>query len=125
KMEILDEELLDRQEVANVYEAQFRAAGLLDQGLVLPEVGKEQTCAWAQYTVRVKRREAVRERLHEKGILTTVHYPVPINRQPAYATHSSLAIGDKVASEVLSLPMHPYLNGSDVAELVSGLAAAR
>ncbi|MDP1165359.1 DegT/DnrJ/EryC1/StrS family aminotransferase, partial [Klebsiella pneumoniae] len=69
---------------------------------------------FAQYTIRVEDRNAVQAKLRERGVPTVVHYPVPLNKQPAVKNDTVLlAIGDRVANEVLSLPMHPYLETVD------------
>lgn len=81
----------------------------------------------AQYTVRVQDRDAVAVRLKGAGIPTAVHYPIPLNRQPAY---ESLSLGgpsehaDAAASEVLSLPMHPYLDTVTQQRIVGALVDA-
>ncbi len=61
----------------------------------------------------------VQAKLQEQGIPTAVHYPIPLNKQPAVADSSaSLPIGDAVAEKVMSLPMHPYLTVHDVDAIV-------
>ena len=61
--------------------------------------------------MRVRDRDAVQAALREAGIPTAVHYPLPLNRQPAVAdAEAQLPEGDRAAEEVLSLPMHPYLD---------------
>ena len=49
--------------------------------------------------------------LKEQGIPTAVHYPIPLNKQPAVAdVNAVLLVGDAIAERVMSLPMHPYLS---------------
>jgi UDP-2-acetamido-2-deoxy-ribo-hexuluronate aminotransferase len=56
----------------------------------------------------------VQARLKAAGIPTAVHYPIPLNKQPAVADATvQLPRGDEVAEQVISLPMHPYLSQSD------------
>ena len=70
--------------------------------------------AWAQYTVRVDDRDAVQEKLKAAGVPTAVHYPIPLNKQPAVAdANAKLPHGDAAAARVMSLPMHPYLSKDD------------
>ncbi|MDC9823050.1 DegT/DnrJ/EryC1/StrS family aminotransferase [Devosia sp. ZB163] len=80
----------------------------------LPTVRRGNTCVWAQFTVRVADREAVVSALGAKGIPTAVHYPVPLHKQPAYASlcrmGSPLPQSELAAETVLSLPFHPYLS---------------
>lgn len=106
KLEILEEELALRQEVAGRYDALL--AGHPDcQG---PHVEPHNRSVYAQYTVCVPDRDALQGRLEAAGIPTAVHYPVPLNRQPAVADASrALPVGDALAGQVISIPMHPYL----------------
>lgn len=60
--------------------------------------------------MRVDDRDAVQERLKAAGVPTAVHYPIPLNKQPAVADAAAkLPHGDAAAARVMSLPMHPYL----------------
>lgn len=77
---------------------------------------------YAQYTIRVKNRESLQEKLKAAGIPTVVHYPIPLNQQPAVADAAAqLPVGDAVAQQVLSLPMHPYLSEPQITAIVGGL----
>ena len=83
------------------------------------------TSVYAQYTVLVPNREAVQAKLQEAGIPTAVHYPVPINEQPAYKARCSggaTPISDWMARHVMSLPMGPDLNSEDQKQVVAALA---
>ena len=94
----------------------------------LPVVRSENTCVWAQFTVRVQDRAGVVEALKAQGIPTAVHYPVPMHKQPAYAdrsrVHGSLANAERAAETVMSLPFHPYLSEQTQALVVKHLMAA-
>ena len=80
--------------------------------------------AWAQYTIRVDDREAVQAKLKEAGIPTAVHYPIPLNKQPAVADlEASLPVGDEMAGMVMSLPMHPYMIEEEQVKVVESLKA--
>lgn len=108
KLEIFDDELAARARVAQTYDA------LLGGALATPVLRPQHTSAWAQYTVRVERRDAVRKALTAAGIPVRVYYPVPLHRQPAYANDRiELPIAERVAAQVLSLPMHPYLERAE------------
>lgn len=81
--------------------------------------------AWAQYTVRVDDRDAVQEKLKAAGVPTAVHYPIPLNKQPAVAdADAKLPHGDAAAARVMSLPMHPYLTRDVQGEIVRALSNA-
>lgn len=112
KLAILDEEMLLRQQVALRYTKLLNEAGIH----TTPYLEPYNTSAWAQYTILVSNRETVQKKLSEAGIPTSVHYPLPLNKQPAVADNSaSLPVGDKVAEQVMSLPMSPGLDQTDQA----------
>lgn len=118
KLEIFPEELQQRQQVARWYSKAAAAAGI-----TVPYVQPHNVSAWAQYTVQVENRDAVQSKLKEQGIPTAVHYPLPLNKQPAVAdAKCSLPIGDDAAETVISLPMHPYLAENDIERVVVALA---
>jgi UDP-2-acetamido-2-deoxy-ribo-hexuluronate aminotransferase len=117
KLAILDDEIAARQTVAGRY-----SLGLSGSSVTCPTILQHNLCSWAQYTVRVARRDAVGEELKSLGIPTAVHYPLPLNRQPALADAScELPCGDRAAQEVLSLPMHPYLTDDEQCRVVEGI----
>jgi UDP-2-acetamido-2-deoxy-ribo-hexuluronate aminotransferase len=120
KLEIFPEELMLRQEVANRYNRL-----LVEAGLEGPSSVEGGTSAWAQYTMRVSSRDQVQSALHEEGIPTVVHYPRPLNDQPAVAdTSTALLHGQSAADQVLSIPMHPYLGEEEQRRVVDALALA-
>ena len=109
KLKIFPEEI----EARNLVAARYSAA--LADIAIAPRVGNESTSVWAQYTIRLKpgKRDAVAAALKAQGIPTAIYYTKPLHRQPAYR-HFPLAeggvpISDRLAGEVLSLPMHAYL----------------
>jgi UDP-2-acetamido-2-deoxy-ribo-hexuluronate aminotransferase len=68
----------------------------------------------------------VQAALQAAGIPTAVHYPLPLNRQPAVADPDALLPqGDKAADEVMSLPMHPYMSLADRDRILAALAAVQ
>lgn len=120
KLEILGEEIALRQQVASEYERLLGAAGIK----TMPYVEEHNVSAWAQYTIQVADRSALQARLKEAGIPTAIHYPAPLNKQPAVADKLvHLPVGDAVAESVISLPMHPYLAREAVAQVAEGLAS--
>lgn len=119
KLEILEDEILARQVVAANYNDLFQAAGITST----PFVEEHNRSAWAQYTIQVDNRAEVQEKLKAQGIPTAVHYPIPLNKQPAVAdAQSNLPIGDKIAERVMSLPMHPYMTLEEQQIIVEALA---
>lgn len=120
KLAILDEEIEARQRVADAY-----AGRLHNLPVGLPTVTPGSVSAWAQYTVRVTDRAKVQAALHEAGVPTAIHYPMPLNRQPASRDETAhLPVGDAAAAQVISLPMHPYLSEEDQSKVTDTLAAA-
>ena len=106
KLEVFAEEIALRQRVADLYGEALNNVGIDTTPLI--KDGCESV--FAQYTIRVQGREAIQEKLKAKGVPTAVHYPIPLNRQPAVADATvSLPVGDSIAEQVLSLPMHPYI----------------
>jgi dTDP-4-amino-4,6-dideoxygalactose transaminase len=83
---------------------------------VVPTVPKGRASVWAQYTIRISngRRDKVAAQLKAEGIPTAVYYPIPLHRQQAYKHYpvgeGGMAVSDRLADEVLSLPMHAYLD---------------
>jgi UDP-2-acetamido-2-deoxy-ribo-hexuluronate aminotransferase len=119
KLAVLDEEIAQRQQVARQYTQLLGQQGIS----TTPYVEAHNTSAWAQYTIQVDSREQVQERLKAAGIPTAVHYPIPINKQPAVADFNvQLPVGDAVAQRVMSLPMHPHLPPADIQHIVRTVA---
>jgi dTDP-4-amino-4,6-dideoxygalactose transaminase len=112
KLKIFPEEIEARNLIAARY-----AAALADVALV-PHIGNESTSVWAQYTIRVKagQRDPLAAALKAQGIPTAIYYTRPLHRQPAYrqfpAAEGGVPVSDGLAAEVLSLPMHAYLDAA-------------
>ena len=124
KLAILDAELAQRQQVAQTYSALFAdpCGSGAPAPITFPHIEPHNTSAWAQYTIQVPNRDQVQEKLKAVEIATTVHYPIPLNKQPAVADASALLpVGDAVAQRVLSLPMHPYLTATEQQHIVAVL----
>jgi UDP-2-acetamido-2-deoxy-ribo-hexuluronate aminotransferase len=116
KLAVLDEELMARQHIAYQYsEALSALRGSADESIIqTPYIEPHNTSAWAQYTIQVANREALQEQLKQAGIPTAVHYPIPLNKQPAVVDSSArLPVGDMLAQRVMSLPMSPSLSNED------------
>jgi UDP-2-acetamido-2-deoxy-ribo-hexuluronate aminotransferase len=131
KLAVLDEEMALRQQVAARYSALLPLP--LGEGggeggtasITLPYIEPHNTSAWAQYTIRVQDRDAVQEKLKQAGIPTAVHYPIPLNKQPAVAdAGAKMPVGDEVAAQVMSLPMHPYIDLETQKTIVDAVAKA-
>jgi dTDP-4-amino-4,6-dideoxygalactose transaminase len=109
KLKIFPDEIVARDRVAKRYNE------LLRDVAVVPEVPHGLTSVWAQYTLRVAGldRDQFQADLKSKGVPTAVYYPRPLHQQTAYrhypAAGNGLPVSERLASEVVSLPMHPYL----------------
>ncbi len=110
KLKIFPEEIVARERIARRYNT------ALADVVRVPHASNEHSCVWAQYTIRVSggRRDALAETLRARGIPTAQYYPVPSHRQGAYRDYpvaeGGLAVTEKLAGEVISLPMHAYLD---------------
>ncbi len=121
KLELFEKEVLLRQQVAQSYEQLLTEAGIS----TTPYIEPHNTSVYAQYTIKVKERDTLQAKLKLLGVPTAVHYPIPLNKQPAVAdSTASLALGDEVADQVMSLPMHPYLTSEDQVKIVECLVSA-
>jgi UDP-2-acetamido-2-deoxy-ribo-hexuluronate aminotransferase len=118
KMDILDDEMALRQSVANRYSQLFMSAGFSE----VPFIEADSLSSWAQYTIRVPKREALLQYMTQHGIPTAVHYPIPLHRQPALAAYDGdFPASEAAANSVMSLPMSAYLNEEDQTRVVSTL----
>jgi UDP-2-acetamido-2-deoxy-ribo-hexuluronate aminotransferase len=118
KLEIFVEEVKLRQQVAVKYDQLLNQAGIA----TTPFIEAHNTSVYAQYTIQVENREQVQAKLKEAGIPTAVHYPIPLNKQPAVAdANAQLPVGDAVAEKVMSLPMHPYMTDVDQEKVVQAI----
>ena len=110
KLKIFPDEIKARGEVAARY-----AEGLAGVATV-PCVGNESTSVWAQYTIRLApgRRDGLAAALKAEGIPTAIYYVKPLHRQAAYrdfpVADGGLPVSERLADEVISLPMHAYLD---------------
>lgn len=88
----------------------------------------DRTSVFAQFTVVVENRESIQTALKLAGVPTAVHYPVPLNRQPAYEAISrvsgQLSSSDAMASRVMSLPMSADLSENDQDRIVTAIIEA-
>lgn len=119
KLSIFADELDARMRIAERY-----SAALADVAIV-PHLQQGATSSWAQYTIRVANRDALAAHLKAQGIPTAVYYPIPLHRQTGYqhypAVPGGLPVSDRLADEVISLPMHPYLESADQDRIVSAV----
>ncbi len=123
KLKHLDEWNGMRQNIAAVYARELEAIGV-----AVPQVAPNRDHVYQTYAIRVKNREHVMESLKAKGVPSLIHYPIPIHLQEAYADAGYKAgdfpVAEKVAAEILSLPLFPHMTEAQVREVVQALKAA-
>jgi perosamine synthetase len=98
-------------------------------GLRTPKERRGFDHVYHQYTVAVEQeRDRLQQKLRDLGIGTAVHYPVPVHRQKAYVklgyTDVSLPVAERVAGQVLSLPVHPALTDADLQRIIDSVRQA-
>lgn len=117
-------------EVERRIELGARYNRLLDEtGVRRVQQRSDRTSVFAQYSILVDDRESLQRNLSDAGIPTAVHYPVPLNEQPAYkdlcATSDSTPISKATAQRIMSLPMSPDLSAEDLERVVVKLAGLK
>jgi dTDP-4-amino-4,6-dideoxygalactose transaminase len=111
KLDYLDAWNAQRRALAAGYAEQLSGVAAVQ----LPGAPAESDPVYHLYVVRVPRREALQQFLQERGIGTAIHYPVPVHRQPAYGRLGySLPVTERLAGEILSLPLFPELRADEV-----------
>ena len=124
KLERFDWELQRRAQIGARYQALLQG---VEPSLELMVVRPDRNSVYAQFTVMVDQRERVQAALKAAGVPTAVHYPRPLNQQPAYAQHccpDCCPVSSRLAARVLSLPMSADLNEADQDRVVSALRRA-
>ena len=113
KLRHLEEFNEERKIIARLY-----LNNLQDTNLILPYVPEWAEPVWHQFVIRSKKRDELQKHLKSKGIGTLIHYPLPIHLQEAYkhlgCKKGEFPIAEKIANEVLSLPMYPYLSEKNI-----------
>src|SRR5580700_9224655 len=121
KLKIFPDEIAARNRVAERY-----AQALADVAIV-PRVGNESTSVWAQYTIKLKpgQRDKLAADLKAQAIPTAIYYTKPLHRQPAYRDYpvadGGVPVSEQLSGEVISLPMHAYLEQPDLDRIVGAV----
>ncbi len=122
KLSVLAEELPKREAVAKRYDAALKGR------VELPPRAANAASAWACYTIRHPDRDRLGEALGQAGIGTAVHYPRPVNRQPAFVGQpvvpGGVPVSERLAAEVLSLPLCAYLSQRAQDRVIEAVLAA-
>jgi dTDP-4-amino-4,6-dideoxygalactose transaminase len=124
KLKIFPEEIVARNAVAERYAADLVGVA------TLPRVTNGSTSVWAQYTIRLApgRRDALAAALKGQGVPTAIYYAKPLHRQAAYRdlpiAGGELPVSERLAAEVLSLPMHAYLDQAVQDRIIAAIRRA-
>jgi dTDP-4-amino-4,6-dideoxygalactose transaminase len=124
KLAVFADEIVARDRVANAYNAALKDVA------IVPVVKPGYTSVWAQYTIRLpgRDRDKVAAALKAQGVPTAIYYPKPLHVQTAYRDYpvagNGLPVSERLAKEVLALPMHPYLDEPTQARIVGAVRAA-
>jgi UDP-2-acetamido-2-deoxy-ribo-hexuluronate aminotransferase len=114
KLDIFDDEIAKRQQVAATYNAQLAR----DPSITLPPVAESNTSVYAQYTILSEDRDQLSASLKEAGIPSVSYYAVPLHLQPVFENlghqPGDFPVTERVATQGLSLPMNPYLTDDEI-----------
>ncbi len=120
KLEIFEDEIEARGRVAERYN------DLLGDLVTVPRLADGNSSAWAQYTFWSEYRDLIKARLGEAGIPSVIYYMKPLHQQTAYKDYplagNGCPVAEKAAVNVLSLPMHPYLDASTQERIAAVIA---
>jgi dTDP-4-amino-4,6-dideoxygalactose transaminase len=121
KLPLIDEDNRRRREIARRYRD-----GIRHPAVTLPNAcGDEQSHVWHLFVVRCARRESLQEHLSARGIGTQAHYPVPPHHQVAFRelfAGVSLPVSEMLAREVLSLPISPVMDESQIDAVIAAMS---
>ena len=117
KIEVFDEELARRRAIASRYSA------ALGNVVAVPSVTPGYESAFALYTIRVSDRDRVRAKLDEMGVGTGLFYRLALHQHPAFRDVAArpLPVSERLANEVLSLPIHPDLRDDEVERVIEAV----
>lgn len=122
KLSIFEDEIAARQRVAEGYNE------ALGNVVRVPRLTKGASSVWAQYTIVTDRRDAVVAACKAAGVPTAIYYPIPLSQQTGYkhypAQPGGVPVSEKLATQVLSLPMHPYLDEATQRRIIATVHAA-
>jgi UDP-2-acetamido-2-deoxy-ribo-hexuluronate aminotransferase len=117
KLSVFEQELEQRRAIVEQYSSIFSGK------LAVPRIPEGYRSAWALYTIRVQNRDAMRAKLDQKGIGTGLFYRLALHQHPAFKAFAgrALPVSERLANEVLSLPIHPDLTKKEVARVAAAV----
>lgn len=115
KIKYLDQENAIRREIAKYY-----IDNIKNTNIVLPQDPKDFEHVWHLFVIRTVERDQLQQYLTDNGIQTLIHYPIPPHKQNCYSKYNSinLPITEKIHNEVLSLPISPVMEESEVDRVI-------
>lgn len=118
KLKYLDKEVQARQNIASFY-----LRNIQNELIALPRVEQIEQHAFHLFVVRCHERDRLQQYLSDKGIRTEIHYPLPPHKQEAYKEWNSLSypVSEKIADQIISLPLHISLKNEEVIRICSAL----
>lgn len=124
KMEVFPAEIEARNRAAAAYTERLSAVS----GVTTPVVPDGYTSAWAQYSILAEGRDQLQSDLKERGIPTAIYYPKPLHLQTAYAllgySQGDMPVSEEASQNIVSLPMHPYLDETAIEMICKAVAEA-
>ena len=122
KLKYFEDEIIKRKAIGERYSNLLK-----DADVITPCVMHDRTSVYAQYSIRVKDRERVMQKLNDAGVPTAVHYPIPLHLQEALSylgyQKGDFPISERVGTEIMSLPMSPFLTTEQQDFVVNALKA--
>lgn len=116
KLQGLDKDNERRREISRYYRENIK-----NKAIVLPEIGgSENSHSWHLFVIQIKNRDELQKYLADKDVASLIHYPIAMHKQEAYKEFSniSLPIAEKMAEEVLSLPISLIMTDEEVKYVV-------
>jgi len=121
KLAIFEDEIRARQAVAERYNER------LGNRVHVPRLIPGATSVWAQYTIRTDRRERIAAACKAAGVPTAIYYPLALSQQTAYRhclkPPAGVPVSERLSQQVLSLPMHPYLDAPTHDRIIAAVEA--
>jgi dTDP-4-amino-4,6-dideoxygalactose transaminase len=116
KLRHLDDDNARRRAIAKRYDEALTSAPVVREGV---------EHVYHLYVITSDRRDALQQHLRDRGVGALIHYPVPVHKQPAYATNDSLPNTERAAATVLSLPMYPELTDGEQEQVIKAVQEFR
>ncbi len=116
KFEIFPEEIEAKSKIGQKYSDLLK-----NTNVIPPYIEPYNTSVYAQYTIKTDNRDKLMQKLKENDIPTAVHYPIPLNQQPALKQSIRVPVAEAVADKVVSLPIHPLLSEQDMNVIVENI----